>query len=290
MTERALREVYRPAPAAGERPLSAGSGQTGSPARARRLRAEWICVPVTLVLIFGGWEWYVTARDVSPLILPPPSKIVAALNSGIQSGVLVSAFLFTLKEIIFGYLLSVIAAVVLGTLISQFRLIEATIYPYVVSLQTLPKIAIAPLILVWVGLGIESKIIIAALVSFFPMLVNTIVGLKSASADKLELMHALTASRTKTFFLVKLPEALPYIFAGLQIGIVLAVLGAIVGEFVGSKDGLGYLIIQMNFNLDVAGMFAVLVILGIMGVLLNFLISALRRRVIFWQRTDVNSI
>ncbi len=290
MTEHPLREVYRPPPAADGRRLAPGARRTGGRALARRLRAEWLCVPVTLVLIFGGWEWYVTARDVSPLILPPPSKIVAALYSGIQSGVLVSAFLFTLKEIVFGYLLSMIAAVVLGTLISQFRLIEATIYPYVVSLQTLPKIAIAPLILVWVGLGIESKIIIAALVSFFPMLVNTIVGLKSASADKLELMHALTASRTKTFFLVKLPEALPYIFAGLQIGIVLAVLGAIVGEFVGSKDGLGYLIIQMNFNLDVAGMFAVLVILGIMGVLLNFLISALRRRVIFWQRTDVQGI
>jgi NitT/TauT family transport system permease protein len=255
-----------------------------------RAQPEWVCVPVTLVLLFGGWEWYVTARNVSPLILPAPSKIAAALYDGIASGVLIDAFLFTLKEIVLGYLLSAVAAFVLGTLISQYRLVEATIYPYVVSLQTLPKIAIAPLILVWVGLGIESKIIIAALVSFFPMLVNTIVGLKSASADKLELMHALTASRAKTFFLVKLPEALPYIFAGLQIGIVLAVLGAIVGEFVGSKAGLGYLIIQMNFNLDVAGMFAVLVILGVMGVFLNFLISTLRRRIIFWQRTDVHTI
>ena len=122
------------------------------------------------------------------------------------------------------------------------------------------------------------------------MLVNTITGLKSASSDKLELMLALTASPTKTFFLVKLPEALPYIFAGLQIGIVLAVLGAIVGEFVGSKAGLGYLIIQMNYSMDVAGMFAVLVILGLMGVVLNLLITALRRRVIFWQNTDTHVI
>lgn len=283
------RDVDSARPATQDRHPAAGTGGAGLPG-ALRARLEWICMPVTLVLIFGGWEWYVTAQEVSPLILPPPSKIAAALYDGIASGILVDAFLFTLKEIVFGYLLSVLAALVLGTLVSQFRIVEATFYPYVVSLQTLPKIAIAPLILVWVGLGIESKIIIAALVSFFPMLVNTIVGLKSASADKLELMHALTASRTKTFFLVKVPEALPYIFAGLQIGIVLAVLGAIVGEFVGSKAGLGYLIIQMNFNLDVAGMFAVLVILGLMGVLLNFLIGALRRRVIFWQRTDVHTI
>jgi NitT/TauT family transport system permease protein len=255
-----------------------------------RSRPEWVCVPLTLVLAIGGWEWYVKAYQVSILILPSPSQIVSALYSGLANGVYVKALLVTLQAIVLGFLLSASVAFVLGTLISQVRLVEATIYPYVVALQTLPKIAIAPLILVWVGLGIESKIIIAALVSFFPMLVNTIVGLKSASEDKLELMHALTASRTKTFFLVKLPEALPYIFAGLQIGIVLAVLGAIVGEFVGAKAGLGYLIIQMNYTMDVAGMFAILVILGVMGVVLNVLIAMLRKRVIFWQRTDVNTI
>ncbi|MGQ0524472.1 MAG: ABC transporter permease [Betaproteobacteria bacterium] len=255
-----------------------------------RSRPEWVCVPITLVLAIGGWEWYVKAYQVSAVILPPPSQIVRALYSGLASGLYLKALAVTLQAIVLGFLLSASVAFVLGTLISQIRLLEATIYPYVVALQTLPKIAIAPLILVWVGLGIESKIIIAALVSFFPMLVNTITGLKSASADKLELMHALTASRTKTFFLVKLPEALPYIFAGLQIGIVLAVLGAIVGEFVGAKAGLGYLIIQMNYTMDVAGMFAVLVILGVMGVALNVFITIVRKRVIFWQRADVNTI
>lgn len=255
-----------------------------------RRQPEWVCVPLTLVLLLGGWEWYVKTYEVSTLILPPPSHIVSALYTGLASGLYVKALWVTLQAIVMGFLLSATVAFVLGTLISQVRLLEATIYPYVVALQTLPKIAIAPLILVWVGLGIESKVIIAALVSFFPMLVNTIVGLKSASEDKLELMHALTASRTKTFFLVKLPEALPYIFAGLQIGIVLAVLGAIVGEFVGSKAGLGYLIIQMNYTMDVAGMFAVLVILGVMGVALNVLITVLRKRIIFWQRTTDHTI
>jgi len=271
---------------------------TGVPARSPasrigdriRRKPELVLVPLTLAMILGGWEWYVSARGVSQLILPPPSRILAALYQGIASGQLVSGLMTTLQAILLGFALSATAAIVLGTLISQSRLIEAAIYPYVVALQTLPKIAIAPLILVWLGLGIESKIVIAALVSFFPMLVNTITGLKSASSDKLELMLALTASPTKTFFLVKLPEALPYIFAGLQIGIVLAVLGAIVGEFVGSKAGLGYLIIQMNYSMDVAGMFAVLVILGLMGVVLNLLITALRRRVIFWQNTDTHVI
>ncbi len=255
-----------------------------------RRRPEWICIPLSFVLFIGGWEWYVKALNVSPLIVPAPSAIVEALRTGIASGLYVSALLVTLQAIVLGFLLSATTAFILGILISQIRLLEATIYPYIVALQTLPKIAIAPLILVWVGLGIESKIIIAALVSFFPMLVNTIVGLKSAAADKLELMHALTASPGKTFWLVKLPEASPYIFAGLQIGIVLAVLGAIVGEFVGAKAGLGYLIIQMNYTMDVAGMFAALVLLGVMGIILNGAITTLRKRVIFWQRTEVHTI
>lgn len=279
-------------PAAATRPAPARPARTARQRLGDRLRRqpELVLVPVTLVLILGGWEWYVTRFEVSQLILPAPSSIMVALYQGLASGLLVSALMTTLQAIVLGFALSATAAIVLGTLISQNRLIEAAVYPYVVALQTLPKIAIAPLILVWLGLGIESKIFIAALVSFFPMLVNTITGLKSASSDKLELMMALTASPTKTFFLVKLPEALPYIFAGLQIGIVLAVLGAIVGEFVGSKAGLGYLIIQMNYSMDVAGMFAVLVILGLMGVVLNLLITTLRKRIIFWQNTDTHVI
>ncbi len=258
---------------------------------ATRVRAqpEWVCVPFMFIVIFGGWEWYVTTFTVSELILPAPSRIVAALAKGLASGIYVKALWVTLQEILLGFAVSASVAFVLGTLISQIRWVEAMIYPYVVALQTLPKIAIAPLILVWVGLGLESKIIVAALVSFFPMLVNTIVGLKATAADKIELMHALAASRTKIFFLVRLPEALPYIFAGLNIGIVLAVLGAIVGEFVGAKAGLGYLIIQMNYTMDVAGMFAVLVILGVMGITLNLLVSWLRWRIIFWQRDGMTT-
>lgn len=259
---------------------------------AARVRAqpEWLCVPLMFVLIFGGWEWYIDTYRVSELILPAPSKIVVALAGGLRSGVYLKALWVTLEEVLIGFACSAVVAFVLGTLISQIRLFEAMVYPYVVALQTLPKVAIAPLILVWVGLGMESKIIIAALVSFFPMLVNTIAGLKATSPDKIELMRSLAASRSKIFFLVQLPEALPYIFAGLNIGIVLAVLGAIVGEFVGAKAGLGYLIIQMNYTMDVAGMFAVLVILSVMGVVLNAVVNWLRRRIIFWQREGINTI
>jgi NitT/TauT family transport system permease protein len=236
------------------------------------------------VLLITSWEGAVRLFAISEFILPAPSIILNALRQGFASGLFVEGLGVTLTSILLGYALSAATAFVLGTLISQIRLLDTALYPYIVALQTVPKIAIAPLIVVWVGFGIESKIVIAALVSFFPMLVNNIVGLRSTAADKIDLMRSLAASRWKIFYMVQLPEALPYIFAGLNIGIVLAVLGAIVGEFVGSKAGLGYLIIQMNYNLDIPGVFAVLVILGALGISLNLLIAAVRRRLIFWQK------
>jgi NitT/TauT family transport system permease protein len=164
--------------------------------------------------------------------------------------------------------------------------VEQTIYPYVVALQTLPKIAIAPLIIVWFGFGISSKVVIAAMVGFFPVLVNVIVGLKTIDQSKLDLMRSLNATRWQTFRLVKFPNALPFVFAGLDIAIVFSVLGAIVGEFVGAQRGLGNLILQFNFSLDIAGVFAVLILLSVMGVALHLIMQAIQRRVIFWAEPE----
>jgi NitT/TauT family transport system permease protein len=248
-----------------------------------RLNPEMLLVPAFAVIVIGGWELACRWLNVSDFVLPAPSQIVLALYQGFQTGQFVIGLQATLTAILLGFLFSAVSAFVLGTLISQIRLIELTIFPYVVAIQTLPKIAIAPLIMLWVGVGIESKIVIAAMVSFFPMLVNTIVGLKSTPEDKIDLMRSLSANRWKIYWYVQLPEALPFIFAGLNIGIVLSVLGAIVGEFVGAKAGLGYLILQMNYNMDIAGMFAALVVLGIMGIVLNAVMQFARRKIVFWQ-------
>jgi NitT/TauT family transport system permease protein len=261
-----------------------GRVSRGRAAKLVRKRSDLLLVLSVFVLLITSWEGAVRLFAISEFILPAPSIILNALRQGFASGLFVEGLGVTLTSILLGYALSAATAFVLGTLISQIRLLDTALYPYIVALQTVPKIAIAPLIVVWVGFGIESKIVIAALVSFFPMLVNNIVGLRSTAADKIDLMRSLAASRWKIFYMVQLPEALPYIFAGLNIGIVLAVLGAIVGEFVGSKAGLGYLIIQMNYNLDIPGVFAVLVILGALGISLNLLIAAVRRRLIFWQK------
>ncbi len=242
------------------------------------------------VLIFAVWEAGCRWFAVSELLLPPPSAILSALVAGFRSGLFMAGLQTTLIEIVLGFVLAAVAAFVLGTLISQIRLVETVLYPYVVALQTLPKVAIAPFVLIWVGFGIESKVVIAAMVAFFPILVNTIVGLKSTPPEKIELMRSLSASRRKIFWYIQLPEALPYIFAGLNIGIVMSVLGAIVGEFIGAKSGLGYLLLQMNYNLDVAGMFAVLIVLGALGVILNFIAAYARRRILFWQTDNPSGL
>jgi NitT/TauT family transport system permease protein len=260
------------------------SRQAARRKRRRRAALQQLAVALFGIVLLGAWELACSALRISELVLPAPSAIFGALVDGFRTGQFVGALQATLTEIVLGFVLAAVTAFALGTLISQVKLVEALLYPYVVAIQTLPKVAIAPLILVWVGFGIESKVIIAAMVAFFPILVNTIVGLKSTSADKIELMRSLRASRMKLFAYVQLPEALPYIFAGLNIGIVMSVLGAIVGEFIGSKAGLGYLLLQMNYNLDVAGMFAVLVVLGVLGIVLNFIARVVRDRVIFWQR------
>jgi NitT/TauT family transport system permease protein len=149
--------------------------------------------------------------------------------------------------------------------------------------QAMPKVALAPLIIIWFGLGITSKVVAAALVAFFPLMVNTIVGLRSAEEDRINLMRSLAASRWQIFWMLQLPNAMPYIFAGLEIAMIFALIGAIVGEFVGAQSGLGMLIQSMNFTMDVAGQFSVLLILSMLGLLLNGIVSEVRRRVLFWD-------
>ena len=249
-------------------------------------RPQVILIPLVFVVFVGLWEWVVRRFEVPAFIAPAPSAVLASLAGGLRSRLYLEHFLVTLYETILGFLIAAVFGIVTGAVIAQFRLVEQTVYPYLVALQTLPKIAIAPLIIVWFGFGISSKVIIAAMVGFFPVLVNVIVGLKTVDQSKLDLMRSLNATRWQTFRLVKFPNALPFVFAGLDIAIVFSVLGAIVGEFVGAQRGLGNLILQFNFGLDIAGVFAVMILLSALGVALHLLMQAIQRRVIFWAEPD----
>jgi NitT/TauT family transport system permease protein len=236
------------------------------------------------LLLAGVWEAAVYLFQIPDFILPAPSAIVISLYSGLVSGVFISNFLVTALQTLVGFFLAAIIGTAVGAAVAQFGIVERVVYPWLVGLQTLPKIALAPLIIIWAGYGIPSKIIIVALAAIFPVLVNTIVGLKSCDQGKLDLMRSLGASRWETFRTVRLPNALPFVFAGLNVAIVLAILGSIVGEFVGSKAGLGNLILEANFQFDVARIFAVLVILGLFGVVLSRLMHMAQRRFLFWNK------
>ncbi len=268
-----------PAPAAEPAPAPAELllPESGLTPRRRRLLVGGFFVAIMLF-----WHFAVTLFEVSPLIFPGPVAVAQSLYASIASGEMLGHLGVTLYEILAGFAVGATLGFVLGAMIGQSALLEAVLYPYVVAFQTMPKVAVAPLFVLWFGFGTTSKVIITATIVFFPVLANTIVGLRSAPRDQIDLMKAFTASSWHIFRMVRLPQALPYVFAGLDIGIVLAVIGAIVGEFVGAQAGLGYMILQRNFSMDAAGMFAILIVLSLIGIVLHALMRFIARRVIFW--------
>ncbi|MEV4375575.1 ABC transporter permease [Streptosporangium sp. NPDC049644] len=247
-----------------------------------RERPELIMVPGVFVIAVLAWEFLVQPLGIDEYVLPRPSQIVASLTTQLTDDLFWSHLLVTLQESLLGFVIGVGAAMLLGTLISQVRLAERTLMPYIVAFQTVPKVALAPLFVVWFGFGMTSKVVMAAVISFFPMLVNVIEGLRSADADRIQMLTVFGAGRFQVFRMVRLPSALPFIFAGLDIGIVFAILGAVVGEFIGAKEGLGYLLLQTNYNFDISGMFAVLVVLSVLGLIAHSLIRFAQRRFAFW--------
>lgn len=249
---------------------------------------EWLCIPLLFVIVVGGWEAIIRMFNVPAYVVPAPSAVLQSLIRGISSGIFISNGLVTLTQALLGFLGAAVLAIILGSFIAQSRFVERVIYPYLIAIQTTPKVAIAPLFIIWFGFGISSKVIIAGIIAFFPILVNVITGLRSTDPQRIELMRSLRASRWQIFKMVMLPSALPMIFAGLQVAIIFSLLGAIVGEFVGSQAGLGNLIMQMNINLDTAGVFAVLVCLSSIGITLHLIMHWIQKKLLFWA--DQNRI
>jgi NitT/TauT family transport system permease protein len=249
-------------------------------------RAAWDRVGLPLavfVVLIGTWEGLIRALAVEAFLVPAPSAVVVALWNGLSSGFYFAHAAVTAGEALSGFLIGSLLGLALGTIIVVFPTMERIIYPYIVALQTVPKVAIAPLMVVWFGFGLTSKIVIVALVSLFPVLVNVIAGLRAVDQERLDLLGALAASRWQVFRYLRLPNALPFVFAGLNTAIVLAIIGAIVGEFVGANKGIGFLILQANYQLDIAGAFSLFVVLSVMGVLMHGTLRWIERRCVFWN-------
>ena len=241
---------------------------------------------LVFVVLVGTWEWVVWYFEVAPYIVPAPSAVAVAFYRGFAEANYLGHAGITAFQAVTGFVAGSALGIALGVWVVVFPTAERIVYPYIVALQTVPKVAIAPLMIVWFGFGMESKIIIVALVSLFPVLVNVIAGLKSVDQDRLDLMSALSVSRWQVLRYLRFPNALPFIFAGLNTAIVFSVIGAIVGEFVGANRGIGFLILQANFALDIAAAFALFVVLSIMGVALHWILRRVERRVVFWAKAE----
>ncbi len=253
-----------------------------------RTRPELVLAPVLLVMILLAWEYAVPYFEVPNYVLPTPSAIAVALWRGLDAGPFERGGYWlhtgvTVAEVLLGFVIGSFFGLLLGTIISQFRLLEATLRVYLVAIQSLPKIALAPIVILWFGFGLTSKIVIICLLTFFPLLVTSMAGFKAVEPERLELMRALGASSWQIFWKVRLPSALPYIFAGLDMAAVFSVVGAVVGEFVGAQRGLGILIMSMNAQMDTAGTFSVFIILALVGVIIHKSLRMLERRVLFWS-------
>ena len=227
--------------------------------RSSHIKVEHVSIPVVFVLFILLWIWVARFYDLA-IIVPYPDAVVASLIQGIRQGAIVENTWVTMFEALCGFAIAAFAGIVLGSVFSEVAILEKTFYPYIVALQTVPKVALAPLFIIWFGFGLTSKILICALIAFFPILVNTMAGLKTVDEQQIDLFRAHCASRWQIFKWLKFPNALPFVFAGLNIGIVLSIIGAIVGEFVGAQAGLGKLILEYQFNLEVSGVFAVLIV------------------------------
>jgi NitT/TauT family transport system permease protein len=242
-----------------------------------------------LVLLLALWEAAVRVLDLPPYILPAPEAVWRALVSGIAVSPASPLGYYlplwgTLRNAAIGFAIGSGTGLLLGSLMAESRFIEKLLMPYAFALQSLPKVAIAPLVVIWFGFGSGSKIAIAALLALFPVMINSFTGLRATEPERLDLMKALSASRLETYRIVKLPSAAPYIFAGLDMAVVYALLGTIVAEFLGAQQGMGVVITQAEAVNDVAGVFAALVILGAAGIALHLLVQRVEKRVVHWAR------
>jgi putative hydroxymethylpyrimidine transport system permease protein len=237
---------------------------------------------VVLILFLIFWEISVWQANIPRYILPAPSRIFNTVAA--EQALLLHHTLVTLEEIIVGFILAFILGVGLALLMFHFPVLEKSLFPIVIGSQTIPVFAIAPLLVLWFGYGLSSKVVMAALIVFFPIVVNTLDGLKGADPDEVNLLRILKANRWQILWKVRVPSALPFVFSGCKIGISVSTIGAIIGEWVGSKEGLGYLMLHANAQLHISLIFASLLYLTFVGVGLFYLVVLMERWAMPWKQ------
>ncbi len=247
-----------------------------------------ILVPfITLVFFIIVWQIYVDIFNISKLILPSPYLVIKALITDIEF--LTFNALITLYESVLGFLIGGIFAILLATSFQFSKWAERAIYPYAIALRAIPLIALAPLIIVWLGTGYSSKIVLAAIISFFPILVNMIKGLNTIDPEAIDILTIFSASKWQIFKKVRVPNSLPYLFAGMKVSSSFSIIGAIVAEFTGSVKGIGYVIKSSSYYSDTDITFAAIIVASIMGLIFFGVIVFLEKYVLFWE-SEVETI
>ena len=248
--------------------------------------SPWIRPILLILILLVLWDLTIRVFHIPPYLIPAPEAVVKQLI--VEWPRLLRESAVTTYATLGGFALSVAFGIPMALMIAYSRTIESFVYPLLVFSQSVPKIAIAPLFVVWFGFGIIPKVIAAFMLGFFPVVVSTVVGFKSVDPEMLDLARSMKASWLATFARISLPQALPSIFAGLKVSVTLAVVGAVVGEFVGSNSGLGYLLQIANGNFDLPLMFAALTVLSAIGVLLFVAVDLVERWMIPWHASQRN--
>jgi putative hydroxymethylpyrimidine transport system permease protein len=254
-----------------------------------RARIQVIVAPLALIVaglaiweLAARWELLADALSIEPFLIPAPSDIAEALWR--DRDLLAEDGWVTLQEVVLGFALALAAGLAFATALHLSESLRRAFYPVLVASQTVPIIVIAPILVVWFGFGITPKLVIIALICFFPITVNTLDGLRSVDPDLIKLMRTLDARRTRIFLGAEMPSALPYAFSGAKVAVAVAVIGAVFGEWSGSNSGLGHLMLQASAQLETARLFAAVVVLSAFAVALFGLLSLLERRVAWWGR------
>lgn len=250
-----------------------------------RRRMSWFTTPVIVVIFLAVWTFYVDYTGISRFLLPAPKAIGAALIDLLHQPYFYVAFRTTVTEILAGFAIAILAGGTLGVVLGSSRLLDRIASPFIIASQVTPKVALMPLFLLWLGFGLESKIGMVALLSFFPIMKATILGVRSIQPDQRALFTVIRAPWWKRMISLEIPAVLPYLLTGIETGSVLAVTGAIVGEYLGGSEGLGALVVKTLNSLMVEHMFATIIALAVFGFVFYGAISSLRRIFVRWHES-----
>jgi NitT/TauT family transport system permease protein len=232
------------------------------------------------------WELIILITKPQAYILPTPLSVWDTLVTLLGTSTMWSQLGATMEGTLLGFVVGCVAGVLLGIAAGEFKLVRQVIYPYLVAIQSLPKVALVPVIATWFGFGLNAKVVLVVLLVFFPVLVNTFQGVATADPDMIDLVRSLHGGRWQQLWRVRFFSAMPFIFTGFELGIVYAFLGAVLAEMTGAQNGTGVMVEQFQTNADTEATFALLIVLAVVGLVLNTLVRYVHRKVVFWEQTS----